>query len=190
MRFMLLMMPKGYERAVPGAMPDAQAVAAMMKFNESMQNAGVLLSLDGLHPPSMGARVSFAAGRPVVSNGPFPEAKQVLGGYWMLQVKSKQEAVEWALRSPCFRQRSDRGSAGSGVLGLSARCPRGDRLVSRTADPVRGTTRRRETLVAACARALPNPCPPAHTGRARERFRGAHAGPLDCFQILRTAAET
>lgn len=100
MRFMLLMLPKGYESAAPGAMPDAQAVAAMMKFNESMQDAGVLLSLDGLHPPSMGARVSFSGGRPVVANGPFPEAKEVLGGYWMIQVKSKQEAVEWASRCP------------------------------------------------------------------------------------------
>jgi predicted lactoylglutathione lyase len=100
MRFMLLMIPKGYENAAPGAMPDADAVAAMMKYNESLQKAGVLLALDGLHPPSMGARVAFAGGTPKVTDGPFPETKEVLGGYWMIQVKSKEEAVEWAARCP------------------------------------------------------------------------------------------
>ena len=100
MRFMMLMIPKGYETAEPGAMPDAQAVAAMMKYNESLQKAGVLLALDGLHPPSMGARVSFAGGKPRVVDGPFAEAKEVLGGYWMIQVKSRAEAIEWASRCP------------------------------------------------------------------------------------------
>src|SRR5713101_3738752 len=100
MRFMLLMIPKGYEKAAPGAMPDAKAVAAMMKYNESLQKAGVLLALDGLHPPSMGARVSFSGGKPRVTDGPFTEAKEVLGGYWMIQVKSKEEAIEWASRCP------------------------------------------------------------------------------------------
>ena len=100
MRFMLLMIPKGYESAEPGAMPDAKAVEAMMKYNESLQKAGVLLALDGLHPPSMGARVSFSGGKPKVTDGPFAEAKEVIGGYWMIQVKSKEEAVEWASRCP------------------------------------------------------------------------------------------
>jgi hypothetical protein len=100
MRFMMLMIPKGYEKAAPGTMPDAKAVAAMMKYNESLQKAGVLLALDGLHPPSMGARVSFSGGKPKVTDGPFTEAKEVLGGYWMIQVKSKEEAVEWASRCP------------------------------------------------------------------------------------------
>ena len=100
MRFMMLMIPKGYEKAAPGAMPDAKAVAAMMKYNESLQKAGVLLALDGLHPPSMGARISFTGGKPKVTDGPFAEAKEVLGGYWMIQVKSKEEAVEWASRCP------------------------------------------------------------------------------------------
>src|SRR5882762_9715770 len=100
MRFMMLMIPKGYEKAAPGTMPDAKAVAAMMKYNESLQNAGVLLALDGLHPPSMGARISFPGGKPRVTDGPFSEAKEVLGGYWMIQVKSKEEAVEWASRCP------------------------------------------------------------------------------------------
>ena len=100
MRFMMLMIPKGYESAEPGAMPDAEAVAAMMKYNEELQKAGVLLALDGLHPPSMGARVSFAGGKPVVTDGPFAEAKEVLGGYWMIEVGSKEEAIAWAKRCP------------------------------------------------------------------------------------------
>ena len=100
MRFMMLMIPKGYENAQPGTMPDAKAVAAMMKYNESLQKAGVLLALDGLHPPSMGARVSFRGGKPKVTDGPFTEAKEIVGGYWMIQVKSKEEAVEWASRCP------------------------------------------------------------------------------------------
>ena len=100
MRFMMLMIPKGYEKAAPGTMPDAKAVAAMMKYNEALQKAGVLLSLDGLHPPSMGARVAFPGGKPKVTDGPFIETKEVLGGYWMIEVKSKAEAVEWASRCP------------------------------------------------------------------------------------------
>jgi hypothetical protein len=100
MRFMMLMIPKGYEQAKPGAMPDAKAVQAMMKYNASLQKAGVLLALDGLHPPSMGARVTFKGGKPRVTDGPFAEAKEVVGGYWMIQVKSRAEAVEWAARCP------------------------------------------------------------------------------------------
>ena len=100
MRFMMLMIPKGYEKAAPGTMPDAKAVAAMMQYNESLQKAGVLLGLEGLHPPSMGARIAFAEGKPKVTDGPFIETKEVLGGYWMIQVKSKQEAIEWASRCP------------------------------------------------------------------------------------------
>ena len=100
MRFMMLMIPKGYETAAPGTMPDAKAVAAMMKYNEELQKAGVLLALDGLHPPSAGARVSFKAGKAKVTDGPFAEAKEVLGGYWMIQVKSRAEAIEWATRCP------------------------------------------------------------------------------------------
>jgi hypothetical protein len=100
MRFMLLVIPKGYETAPAGAAPDAEAVSRMMKYNESLQKAGVLLALDGLHPPSMGARVTFEGGKPRVQDGPFAEAKEVLGGYWMIQVRSKEEAVEWATRCP------------------------------------------------------------------------------------------
>ena len=100
MRFMMLMIPKGYESAAPGTVPDAESVAKMMKYNESLQKAGVLLALDGLHPPSMGARVSFAGGKPKVTDGPFIEAKEVIGGYWMIQVKSKEDAIAWAKRCP------------------------------------------------------------------------------------------
>jgi hypothetical protein len=100
MRFMMLMIPKGYEKAAPGTMPEAKAVAAMMKYNEQLHKAGVLLSLDGLQPPSMGARVSFSGGKPRVTDGPFIETKEVLGGYWMIKVNSKQEAIEWAKRCP------------------------------------------------------------------------------------------
>ena len=100
MRFMMLMIPHGYESAEPGTMPDAGAVAAMMRYNEELQKAGVLLALDGLHPPSMGARVSFATGKPIVTDGPFTEAKEVLGGYWMIDVKSREEAIAWASKCP------------------------------------------------------------------------------------------
>ena len=100
MRFMMIMIPKGYEQAKPGTLPDAKAVEGMMKYNEALQKAGILLALDGLHPPSMGARVSFSGGRPKVTDGPFAEAKEVVGGYWMIQVKSKEEAIQWAMRCP------------------------------------------------------------------------------------------
>ena len=100
MRFMMLMIPKGYEKAEPGTIPDAKAVAAMMKYNESLQKAGVLLGLEGLHPPSMGARVSFEGGKAKVTDGPFAETREVIGGYWMIRVNSRQEAIEWASRCP------------------------------------------------------------------------------------------
>jgi hypothetical protein len=100
MRFMMLVIPKGYESAEPGTAPDAEAVSRMMKYNESLQKAGVLLALDGLQPPSTGARVSFEGGKPKVTDGPFAEAEEVLGGYWMIQVKSRDEALEWAKRAP------------------------------------------------------------------------------------------
>ena len=102
MRFMMLMIPLGYEAAAPGTVPPAEHVAAMMKYNEALKEAGVLLSLDGLHPPSAGARVSFKSGKPTVTDGPSAESKEVLGGYWMIQVDSRQEAIEWASRCPAL----------------------------------------------------------------------------------------
>ena len=100
MRFMMLVIPKGYETAATDAVPDAQAVERMMKYNEDLAKAGVLLSLDGLAPPSAGVRVSFKGGKPKVTDGPFAEAKECVGGYWMIQVKSQDEAIEWAKRAP------------------------------------------------------------------------------------------
>ena len=100
MRFMMLVIPKGYETAATDAVPDAEAVERMMKYNEDLAKAGVLLSLDGLTPPSAGVRVSFKGGKPKVTDGPFSEAKECVGGYWMIQVKSQDEAIEWAKRAP------------------------------------------------------------------------------------------
>jgi len=100
MRFMMLMIPGGYETAAPGTLPDAEGVAAMMKYNEALQSSGVLISCEGLHPPSMGARISFAGGTPRVTDGPFAEAKEVLGGFWLIRVGSRDEAIEWAKRCP------------------------------------------------------------------------------------------
>jgi hypothetical protein len=100
MRFMMVVIPKGYETASPDAVPSAEAVAKMMEYNKSLQKAGVLLALDGLFPPSTGARVSYTDGKPTVTDGPFAEAKEVIGGYWILQVRSREEAIEWAKRAP------------------------------------------------------------------------------------------
>ena len=100
MRFMMLMIPLGYENAPPDVQLDPERMAAMMRYNEALRDAGVLITLDGLHPPSMGARVSFATGKPIVTDGPFTESKEVLGGYWMIEVSSREQAIEWARRCP------------------------------------------------------------------------------------------
>ncbi|MFB6451101.1 YciI family protein [Bradyrhizobium tunisiense] len=100
MRFMMLMIPLGYETAPPDVQLDPERVAAMMRYNEALKDAGVLITLDGLHPPSMGTRVSFATGKPIVTDGPFAEAKEVLGGYWMIEVASRAEAIAWARQCP------------------------------------------------------------------------------------------
>ncbi|TPI32055.1 YciI family protein [Mesorhizobium sp. B3-2-1] len=100
MRFMMLMIPGGYADAAPDVMPSAEAVEGMMKYNHELKKAGVLLALDGLHPPSAGARVSYKGGKPVVVDGPFAEVKEVLGGYWVIDVRSRDEAIEWACRCP------------------------------------------------------------------------------------------
>ena len=99
MRFMMFMYPEdGADRA--GAVPSAEDVAQMTKYNEELARAGVLLALDGLHPSNKGARVSFPGGKPKVTDGPFSESKEVIGGYWMIQCKSREEAIEWAKRIP------------------------------------------------------------------------------------------
>jgi hypothetical protein len=106
MRFLMLMIPAVYQ---PGAaphpvqttgVPDADAVARMMKLNEDLHAAGALLALDGLHPLSKGARVSYRGGKPVVTDGPFAEAKEVVGGYWIIKAGSLDEALGWARRIP------------------------------------------------------------------------------------------
>ena len=106
MRFMMLMIPEVYqpggsgEGAKENFAPDVEAVGKMMRYNEELAKAGVLISLDGLQPTTKGARVAFTGAKPNVTDGPFTESKEVVGGYWMIQVKSKQEAVDWARRCP------------------------------------------------------------------------------------------
>jgi hypothetical protein len=99
-RFMMMVIPKGYGSAAPDAVPTAETVTKMMEYNKALQKAGVLLALDGLFPPSTGARVSYADGKATVTDGPFAEAKEVIGGYWIIQVRSREEAIEWAKRAP------------------------------------------------------------------------------------------
>ena len=89
------------ENAKSGTVPDLNAIETMRKYNEQLQKAGVLLALDGLTPPStMSARVTFKSGKSKVTDGPFPEAKEVVGGFWIIQVKSREEALEWASHIP------------------------------------------------------------------------------------------
>jgi hypothetical protein len=107
---MMFMIPPEYQ---PGASPKQKAdanfappkvaVEAMTKYNEELAKAGVLVSLDGLHPLLKGARVAYKGGKTSVTDGPFVEAKEVVGGYWMIDVKSKEEAVEWAKRCPAMK---------------------------------------------------------------------------------------
>jgi hypothetical protein len=107
MRFMMVMIPRVYqpdtppgERAGEGFVPPAEAVSRMMKFNEELAKAGALIALDGLHPGAKGARVTFSGGKPRVTEGPFSKAKEVIGGYWMIEAKSREEAIGWATRCP------------------------------------------------------------------------------------------
>jgi hypothetical protein len=101
MRFMMIMFPKIYENAKAGWAPDLKAIENMRKYNEELGKAGVLLALDGLTPPAtMSARVTFKGGKSKVTDGPFAEAKEVVGGFWIIQVKSREEAIEWASRIP------------------------------------------------------------------------------------------
>lgn len=101
MRFMMIMIPDVYRRPVaPNFVPDPEAIRRMGEYNEQLHEAGVLLSLDGLTPPAMAARVSFSSGKPVVTDGPFAESKEVVGGYWMIRVDSRDDAIAWAKRCP------------------------------------------------------------------------------------------
>jgi hypothetical protein len=98
MRFMMII--KGDKDTEAGVMPDEKLLAAMGKYNEELAKAGVLLDLSGLQPTSKGTRIKFSGGKPKVIDGPFTEAKEVIAGYWLIQVKSKEEAIEWAKRIP------------------------------------------------------------------------------------------
>jgi hypothetical protein len=102
MKFMMLMIPAVYQggNVAPGFTPDPKKVEEMGRYNEELGKAFKLESLYGLHPLAMGARVSFAEGKPSVTDGPFIEAKEVLGGYWLLEAPSKEEVVKWAQRCP------------------------------------------------------------------------------------------
>ena len=102
MRFMAMVMTKDYGTAKPGTLPDEAQLSAMGKFNEELVKAGVMLAGEGLHPPSMGARVNYTKGqreREVV-DGPYSEAREVVGGFWILDVKDKEEAIAWMKRAP------------------------------------------------------------------------------------------
>jgi hypothetical protein len=102
---MMLMIPRVYQgqegkNAGPNYSPSAEMVEKMMKYNEELAEADLLIALDGLQPPGKGARVVFSKGKTSVTDGPFTESKEVLGGYWMIRVTSKEEAIEWARRCP------------------------------------------------------------------------------------------
>ena len=98
MRFMVIV--KADKNSEAGALPDEKLLAEMGKYNEELAKAGVLLAGEGLHPSSKGARVRFSGMKRTVVNGPFPETKDLVAGFWMFQVKSKEEAIEWAKRCP------------------------------------------------------------------------------------------
>jgi len=98
MRFMVLV--KANKDSEAGVMPSVQMLTEMGKFNEELAKAGVLLAADGLHPTSKGARVRFSGGKRTVTDGPFAETKELVAGFWIWQVKSKQEAIEWLKRAP------------------------------------------------------------------------------------------
>ena len=100
MRFMVIMIPGSRAKYEGGAMPDPKLLDAMMKYNEELSKAGVMLGGEGLHPSSKGALIRFSGGKPTVTDGPFTETRELIGGFWMWQVKSKAEALEWARRCP------------------------------------------------------------------------------------------
>jgi len=103
MKFMMLMIPAVYRAGTkvdPGFVPDPEKVAEMGRFNDEMAKSVKILSLNGLHPVAAGERVSFAQGKPIVTDGPCIETKEVLGGYWLVEAKSKDEVMKWAQRCP------------------------------------------------------------------------------------------
>jgi len=109
MRFLMLV--KATKESEAGVMPTEEELVAMSKYNEELVRAGVLLDAAGLQASAKGAKVKFSAGRPRVIDGPFAEAKELIAGFWMIQVKSKEEAIEWAKRVP-FGVDPKRGAEG------------------------------------------------------------------------------
>jgi hypothetical protein len=95
-----MVMVKATKNSEAGVMPSEKMLSEMGKFNEELVKAGVMLAGDGLHPSSRGKRVQFAAGKKTVTDGPFSETKELVAGYWIWQVKSIEEAIEWARRCP------------------------------------------------------------------------------------------
>jgi hypothetical protein len=95
-----MVLVKANEDSEAGVMPNQELLGEMGKFNEELAKAGVMLAGEGLHPSSRGARVRFAGGKRTVIDGPFPETKELIAGFWIWQVKSKKEAVEWLKRAP------------------------------------------------------------------------------------------
>jgi hypothetical protein len=98
MRFMVIV--KASKESEAGVLPSTEILATMGKFNEELVKAGVMLAAEGLHPSSKGARVRFSGGKKTVIDGPFAETKELIAGFWLWQVKSKEEAVEWLKRAP------------------------------------------------------------------------------------------
>lgn len=98
MRFMVVV--KADKNSEAGVLPSTELLTAMGKYNEELAKAGVLLAGEGLHPSSKGARVRFSGKKRTVIDGPFTEAKELIAGFWLIQVKSKDEAVEWVKRIP------------------------------------------------------------------------------------------
>ena len=98
MRFMMIV--KANAETEAGAMPSSENIAAMGRYNEQLINAGILLAMEGLHDSSKGARVKFTGGKHVVTDGPFSETKELIAGFWLIQVKSRDEALAWAKRIP------------------------------------------------------------------------------------------
>ncbi len=143
MRFMMLV--KADERSEAGVLPSKELVAAMEKFNEEMAKAGVLLAAEGLHPTSKGARLTFSRGKPTVTDGPFPETRDLLAGFWMIQAKSKKEAIEWAHAPPSETARSSRFARCSRCRTSLPRSfrPKAPRASTRSARSSRGRGRRR-----------------------------------------------
>ena len=178
MRFMMFMLPN-----IPADgdwMPSAEAVAEMSKYNQELQKAGVLLALDGLHPQTEGVRVTFSGGKQSVTDGPFTEAKEMIGGYWIIDVKSKAEAVEWASALPAGGGRH-RAAPDLRPLGVPARRAGRGRRTARLipSDPL--STDGEPRSAPFDRRGLADRVAQAHRGpdahRARRRAgRGARAG--------------